>query len=150
MSGEYIEEFKSYLAGEISAVETFNLALKKTVDGQILKTLRDGKRSHSIQVLELERCVQRLGGRPSEGSGLWGPFAKFNQNAALSERDALTLLERSECERLVNYELQRSFVEGPVLEMLESELLPAQQRTHRSICALLKLLGPITGSTTHS
>jgi Domain of unknown function (DUF2383) len=149
MSSEYIEEFNSYLAGEISAVETFNLALQKAADAQIVQTLQDGKLSHSLRVVELERCVQQLGGRPSESSGIWGPFAKFSQNTAMTERDALAMLEQSEAERLVNYELQRGLVEGPVLEMLEGELLPAQHKTHLALSALLKLLDPIPGSTTH-
>jgi hypothetical protein len=149
MSSEYIEEFNSYLAGEISAVETFNLALQKAADAQIVQTLQDCKLSHTLRVVELERCVQQLGGSPSEGAGVWGPFASFSQNTAGCERDALALLEQSEAERLVNYESQRSIVQGPVLTMLENELLPAQHKTHLMLSALLKALDPIPDGTTH-
>ncbi len=143
MSNEYIEEFNSYLAGEISAVETFNLALQKAADAQIVQTLQDCKLSHTLRVVELERCVQQLGGAPSQSAGIWGPFAKFNQDSAGTQRDAVALLEQAEAERLVNYESQRSLVQGPVLTMLENELLPAQHKTHLALSALLKELDPI-------
>ena len=149
MSSEYVEEFNSYLAGEKSAVETFNLALKKAADAHILQTLQDCKLSHALRVVALERCIEQLGGQPSEGAGLWGPFAKFSQNTAGTDRDAIALLEQSEAERLVNYESQRSLVEGPVLAMLEGELLPAQHVTHLSLSALLKELDPIPDGAKH-
>ncbi len=143
MSGEYIEEFNSYLAGEISAVETFDLALEKAKDAQVVRILQDCKKSHMKRVADLMTRVKQLGAVPSSGSGPWGPFAKFNQDTATTERDAVALLEQSEAERLVNYESQRRLVVGPVLSVLENELLPAQHESHLALSALLKQLDPV-------
>jgi hypothetical protein len=143
MSNEFIEEYNAYLAGEISAVETYDLALKNLSTPNYQRALQEGRMSHEERVNKLRAHVLELGGEPSQSSGMWGPFAKFSQGTAGSERDTVALLEESEAERLVNYESQRKLLVGEVLTFLEAELLPAQHISHLTLSTCLKQLEPI-------
>jgi len=143
MSHEFIEEFNALLAGEISAVETYDLALKTAVREDIKQALVKCRNSHSNRVDGLTVRVADLGGKPAGSSGLWGPFAAFSQKGAGSETDAIALLEQSEAERLVQYEAQQKIVVSPVLEVLATDLLPAQHETHLTMSSLLKSLLPV-------
>jgi hypothetical protein len=86
--------------------------------------------------------VRELGGEPAAGAGVWGPLATACQNGAATETDAISKLEQSEAERLVQYEAQQSIVESPVLDVLKTELLPAQHETHLTMSSLLKSMLP--------
>src|ERR1700691_863011 len=107
MSNEFIEDFNEFLAGEISAVETYDLALKSVNKEDIRQALIKCRNSHSKRVEKLMACVVDMGGKPATSSGVWGPLAAFSQKGAGSETDAIALLEESEAERLVQYEAEQ-------------------------------------------
>jgi hypothetical protein len=138
MSDEFIEEYNVFLAGEISAVETYELALKTATTDDIRQALIKCQSCHARRVDKLTACVVDLGGKPDAGPGVWGPFAAMSQNGASSETEAIALLEQSEAERLVQYEAQQKIVVSPVLDVLTNDLLPAQHETHLTISTLLK------------
>ena len=140
---EYIEEYNVFLTGEISAVETYNLALKTAADAQIKDPLVKCRDSHLGRVQKLTKQVLDLSGTPALSSGVWGPFAAFCQGTASSEMDAIALLEQSEAERLVQYEAQQKLLPSPVLEFLTNDLLPEQHETHLTVSTLLKSLLPV-------
>jgi len=142
MNEEYIGEFNSFLAGEISAVETYELALKSADKEDIRQALIKCQTSHSKRVDKLTAKVVEMGGKPSVSSGVWGPFAAFCQKGASCQTDAIALLEESEAERLVRYEAQQKIVISPVLQVLTNDLLPAQHETHLTMSSLLKSLLP--------
>lgn len=143
MSTEFSHEFNSLLAGEISAVETYDLAMKRDFDSATLENLSSCRASHTDRVSKLTDYVIQTGGSPETGSGPWGAFNSFVQNTAGSAVDALALLEQFEAERLVQYEAQKEIAPPPVLIVLNSELLPAQHETHLRMSAALKELKPI-------
>jgi len=143
MSNEYIEEFNEFLAGEISAVETYDLGLKSVNKEDIRQALIKCRASHCKRVDKLTACVVDLGGKPATSSGVWGSFAAFSHKGATSEPDLLALLEASEAERLVQYEAQQKIVVSPVLEVLTNDLLRAQHETHLTMSSLLKSLQPV-------
>jgi len=142
MSNEFIEDFNEFLAGEISAVETYDLALKCVKKEDIRQALVNCRDSHSKRADKLAACVVNMGGKPATSSGVWGPFAAFSQKGAASETDAVALLEESEAERLVQYEAQQKIVVSPVLEVLTNDLLRPQHETHLTMSSLLKSLLP--------
>lgn len=144
MSNEFAEEFNTLLTGEISAVETYDLALQKATTGALVETLRSCRDSHATRVERLTSRVLDAGGEPARGAGIWGPLAAWSQKSVSEENDALALLEQAEAERLVQYEAGRELVKGPVLTFIETELLPAQHETHLALSALLKQVTPIT------
>ncbi|HEY9773850.1 MAG TPA: DUF2383 domain-containing protein [Planktothrix sp.] len=142
MSHEYIEEFNAFLTGEISAVETYGLALKSVASEDIRRALVDCQNSHAERVDKLITRVRDLGGTPADSAGMWGPLAAAAQTGAGNETDAIAKLEQSEAERLVQYEAQQKLVESPVLDVLKQELLPAQHETHLTMSSLLKQMLP--------
>lgn len=140
MDNEFVHEFNSLLAGERSCVETYDLALSKAKQADVLETLTYCRNNHMARVALLTSHVLSMGGTPEEGTGLWGGFEKFVQDSAANERDAVAMLEQAEAERLVNYESQHEIVIGPVKVCLANELLPAQHETHLALSTLLKNL----------
>lgn len=140
MDNEFVHEFNSLLSGERGAVETYDLALEKAVTADSLQTLTECRSCHLDRVARLTEHVLSLGGTPAESAGIWGAFGKFVQDSAGNERDAVALLEEAEAERLVAYEAQREILVGAVKVSLETELLPAQHRTHLALSTLLKAL----------
>ena len=46
MSNEFIEEYNAYLAGEISAVETYDIALKNVSTPNYQRAVQEGRMSH--------------------------------------------------------------------------------------------------------
>lgn len=142
MSTEFSHEFNTLLGGEISAVETYDLAMKCDFDGNTIESLNSCRASHAERVEKLNECVVETGGKPTTSSGPWGAFAALVQNSASSPHDALALLEQLEAERLVQYEAQREIAPPIVNTILVSELLPAQHQTHLIISTLLKDVSP--------
>ena len=143
MSDEYIEEFNSYLSGEISALEYCDSALTKASSEDIKAALQACRASHQKRVDGLRDSIKNLGGVPTDSSGPFGAISNANHATITLERDALALVEQSEAERLVNYESQRELVVGAVLQFLEKVLLPAQHESHLAVSAALKAIDPI-------
>lgn len=146
MSTEFSNEFNTLLGGEISAVETYDLAILKCVDSDIRESLQACRDSHMTRVEKLAECVAQTGGEPCTGSGPWGAFERMVQKTASNEHDALALLEEQEAERLVQYEAAREIAPPIVLTILSGELIPAQHQTHLVISTLLKDATPAKGS----
>jgi hypothetical protein len=142
MNEEYIGEFNALLAGEMSAVETYELALKNVDKEDIVQALMKCQKSHARRVDKLKACVLDMGGKPGGSAGVWGPFAALCQESAVSETAAIAALEESEAERLVQYEAQQKIVISPVIQVLQNDLLPEQHETHLTMSSLLKSLLP--------
>ncbi len=138
MNSEYVHEFNSLLSGEISAVETYDLALQKNFDGTMIQDLNKCRASHADRVTRLTQYVIDAGGKAASGSGPWGVFAAWAEKATGSEKIALSVLEQLEAERLVQYENQRTIVPKPVLIVIDEVLLPAQHETHLVLSSRLK------------
>jgi hypothetical protein len=138
MSSEYIEELNAFLSGEISSVETYELALEKMNDADIRQSMLKCQMSHADRVAKLTAEVRNLNGEPAKSAGIWGGFEKMTQGSASTEQDALALMELAEAERLVQYEAQQSLVSEFVRTIVVETLLPAQHETHLTVSTLLK------------
>jgi len=143
MSTEYSHEFNSLLAGEISAVETYDLALKRDFGMDLIELLSKCRQSHMDRVDKLTEKVIETGGTPNEGSGPFGAFAKLVQNSQSTAHDALSQLELFEAERLVQYESAKEVAPDVVRNYLEVDLLPPQHETHLMVSAALKEINPL-------
>lgn len=144
MSSEYIEELNAFLSGEISSVETYELALEKIQDADVRQSMLKSQMSHADRVAKLTAEVRNLNGEPAKSAGIWGGFEKMTQGSASSEQDALALMELAEAERLVQYEAQQSIVCDFVRAILVDTLLQAQHETHLTVSTLLKNREPST------
>jgi hypothetical protein len=132
-----VEQLNGFLRGEMSAVETYQLALEKidhisTVRDELLLNLK----SHQDRVMVLQDAIRMCGGDPVTSSGPWGTFAKVVEKSAkvLGEKAAISALEEGEDHGLKEYRKDIDDVEAR--RIVNSELLPEQQQTHERLSAL--------------
>jgi len=137
-SDKTVEALNSLLRGEISAVETYRQALEKLNHATSRRAIEDCLHSHESRVNLLTQQVGQLGGQPSQGSGAWGSFAKLVEGGAkaFGEKAAIAALEEGEDHGLKQYRSELSKLNGQARQLVEMQLLPAQERTHRSMSQL--------------
>jgi uncharacterized protein (TIGR02284 family) len=135
-----IDVLNSYLRGEISAVETYEMALSKISEPSLRAALTDCLRSHQERVTLLRQRVEKLGGRASEGSGLWGGFTKLIEGGAkvFGTRAALSALEEGEDYGLKMYRDRedRDKIDPESRRLTETQLLTEQEKTHATMSRL--------------
>ena len=134
-----IEQLNTLLRGEISAVETYDQALGKLADDPALAVdLRACRTSHQARVYALRSEVRRLGGEPSDGSGMWGAFAKLVEGGAkvFGTKAAIAALEQGEDKGIDDYEKDAENLAPSVRTFVEREIAPEQRRTHNLIARL--------------
>ncbi len=136
-----VDKLNEFLRGEISAVETYRMALEK-VEGASRTTLEENKRSHEERVRLLREEVMRMGGEPSTTSGAWGTWAKVVEGGAkvFGEKAAIAALEEGEDHGVKEYKVDDKELDAGVRALLATRLLPAQQQTHSRLSALKKQL----------
>jgi hypothetical protein len=131
-----LDQLNSFLRGEISAVETYRIALEKLPPGHAARgALETCRTSHVARVLALQSRVTALGGTPAEGSGPWGALVTaFESGAALlGERAAIAALEQGEDHGLADYRADLGNLDDAERAMVTSQLLPQQAETHEAI-----------------
>ena len=128
-----IDQLNSFLRGEMSAVETYRLAIERLGSEGIRPSLETCQRSHEARVATLREMIVRLGGEPAEGSGAWGAFAKSVQAGAdvLGKKVAVASLEEGEDHGVADYQRDAKNLDAEARRLVEAELLPAQLQTHR-------------------
>ena len=136
-----VEQLNSFLRGEISAVETYQLALEKidhvsTTRDELLINLK----SHQDRVMLLQDSIRTLGGEPDTKSGPWGAFAKIVERGAkaFGEKAAVAALEEGEDHGLKDYKADLDDLDFEARSLIQDKLLPQQQLTHDRLSALKK------------
>jgi hypothetical protein len=136
-----VDQLNSFLRGEMSAVETYQMALDKidhisTARDELLVNLK----SHQDRVMMLRDAIIECGGTPVDGSGPWGTFAKVVEGGAkaFGEKAAVAALEEGEDHGLADYKRGIDDLDPQTRSMVSTKLLPAQQQTHDRLSALKK------------
>lgn len=140
-----VDQLNNYLRGELSAVETYRMALDKLdANSPTRIELDSAMQSHQQRVVLLRDAIIQLGGKPNESSGPWGVFAKAVEGAArvFGDKAAIAALEEGEDHGLKDY---RTGIEDKDLDaqsrtIVSAQLLPEQERTHARLSALKKQL----------
>lgn len=137
-----VDTLNSFLRGEISAVETYRQAIGHVTDERTRSLLEDCQKDHEQRVAAIRERVEKLGGKPAEGSGPWGVFAKLVQAGAdtLGEKTAIQALEEGEDHGLADYQRDMDQLHGEARRFARMELLPAQKRTHERLSRLKRTL----------
>jgi uncharacterized protein (TIGR02284 family) len=137
-----IDQLNSFLRGEMSAVETYQMALDKldatsTARDELLVNLK----SHQDRVMALQDAIVALGGKPATSSGPWGAFAKIVEGTAkvLGDKAAVAALEEGEDHGLKDYKADIDEVD-PACRHIVQRMLPMQQQTHDRLSALKRRL----------
>jgi len=137
-----IDKLNSFLRGEMSAVETYQMAIDKldrasTARDELLVNLK----SHQDRVMQLQEAIVAAGGTPAKGSGPWGAFAKVVEGAAktLGDKVAVSALEEGEDHGLKDYKSDVSDVD-PSCRQIIGQMTSMQQQTHDRLSALKRRL----------
>lgn len=134
-----VKQLNSFLRGEISAVETYNQAIKKlSAEPQLSSKLEGARNSHQQRVELLRSEITRLGGEPAEGSGVWGSFAKLTEGGAqmMGQKSAIAALEQGEDHGRDDYRRELDGLSPETRRMVETRILPEQMRTHDTMSEL--------------
>jgi uncharacterized protein (TIGR02284 family) len=137
-SDQSVSTLNSFLRGEISAVETYRQALDKVTEQPIRTTLQDCLESHQRRVSLISSRIRNLGGKPSTESGVWGVFAKAVEGSAtmMGPKPAVAALEQGEDHGRDDYRRDIDQLDGESRRLIEMQVLPEQERTHRALSQL--------------
>lgn len=137
-----IDKLNSLLRGEMSAVETYQMALGKldrtsTARDELLVNLK----SHQDRVIALQDAIAAAGGTPAKSSGPWGTFAKIVEGTAkaLGDKAAVAALEEGEDHGLKDYRAEVDDVD-PRWRQIVNQMIVMQQQTHDRLSALKRRL----------
>jgi uncharacterized protein (TIGR02284 family) len=139
---ESVNTLNSFLRGEMSAVETYRQALEKVDEQPVRATLQECLESHQRRVSLIASRIQNLGGKPSTESGVWGFFAKAVEGGAkiLGTKPAVAALEQGEDHGRDDYKRDIEQLDATSRQLVESQILPEQERTHRAMSTLKKTM----------
>lgn len=135
---DVLGKLNSFLRGEISAVETYRQAIEKIKDPAIRSQLQTCEQDHEKRIELLRERITSLGGKPDQGSGAWGVWAKLLQGGSdlLGEKTALSALEQGEDHGLNDYRRDLDDLDGDTRSWVESNILPKAEQTHGTMSTL--------------
>lgn len=129
-----VRQLNSLLRGEISAAETYRLAIDKLAhsdDANVhMGLLSEIQEEHGRAAQALRDRIRELGGEASDSSGPWGVWAKITQRTSnlLGDSAALKNLKEGEEHGLKEYEEAMDDVDVSSAELVQNQFIPAQQR----------------------
>jgi len=121
-----VDVFNGLLRGEIAAAETYQQAIEKLNGQKEAAELRSFHDDHVKAANDLRKHVHDLGGKPDQGSGAWGAFAKAVEGTAkvFGTASALKALKEGEEHGLANYKSAAENNElGPTCRTLVNRLM---------------------------
>jgi len=119
------------LQGELSAVATYDLAIKHLKDESVSE-LGHNRECHSGRVQALTKRIRELGGVPEMNSGVWVEFTKLVERGAslISSDTVLAALEQGEDIGLKQYREDLEELDPTSRIMIDTDLRVAQDHTH--------------------
>ena len=130
-----VPQLNSFLRGEISAAETYRMAIEKASGNaesseRSLGLLREIQAEHGRAAQAIRDRVRELGGEPEDSSGAWGVWAKFAQGVGnlLGETASLKALKEGEEHGLKDYVAGVDSIDSSSGDLVQNQLIPAQQR----------------------
>jgi uncharacterized protein (TIGR02284 family) len=128
-----IDIHNGLLRGELAATETYQQALAKVGNERGAEQLRQIHDEHRAAANTLRQHVHQHGGKPDQGSGAWGAFAKAATGGAklFGNTAALKALKEGEEHGIKSYEaaLKDPDLPADCRELIRTQLLP-QTRAH--------------------
>lgn len=138
-----ISALNDLLRGELSAVESYDLALPLiTEDRAALTDLRACRASHQDRVDLLRTAVIQAGGEPIASTGVWGAFANALEASAsvLGSSLAVKTLAQGEEHGLREYEALLPRMETEWRTVISNEALPEQRRTQNIVSSVRRMM----------
>lgn len=131
LRGGEVSALNSLLGGEISAVETYNQAIQKVKDVNLIPTLEDCRNSHAIRVTRLRDRIKEMGGLTIDDAGLWGTVTGLVEGTAalFGDRAVVAVLAGGEEYGTQQYKDNLEQLDSQSRKVVSKELLPAQKAT---------------------
>src|SRR5688500_5855423 len=142
-----IRQVNSCLRGDISAAETYKMAIDKAAKSDDtaanMGLLREIQEEHGRAAQAVRDRIRELGGEPSDSSGAWGAWAKFVQGTGnlLGDVASLKSLKEGEEHGLKDYEEGVDDLDATSAELVQNQLIPAQQRHVALLDQLINAVG---------
>jgi hypothetical protein len=146
-SDESIRQLNSFLRGEISAAETYKMAIDKAADSDNnaanLGLLRSIQEEHGRAAQAVRDRIRELGGEASDSSGAWGAWAQFTQGTAnlFGDTSSLKSLKEGEEHGLKDYREGLDDIDPTSAELVANQLIPAQQKHISLLDQLINSVG---------
>ena len=131
--GAVVRQLNSLLRGEISAAETYRMAIDKVADaGDAANAglLREIQEEHGRAAQGIRDRIRELGGEASDSSGAWGAWAKTVQGTMnlFGDASALKSLKEGEEHGLKDYEEALDGVDADSGQLIRNQFIPNQSR----------------------
>lgn len=144
--GEGVNQLNSLLRGEISAAETYRMAIDKVADTDKAANaglLREIQEEHGRAAQGLRDRIRELGGESSDSSGAWGVWAKTIQGtmSLFGDASSLKALKEGEEHGLKDYQEALNDVDTITAQLIQNQLIPAQQRHINLLDQLISSVG---------
>ena len=145
-TGETVRQLNSLLRGEISAAETYRMAIDKVADGDKAANaglLREIQEEHGRAAQGIRDRIRELGGDASDSSGAWGAWAKTVQGTMnlFGDASSLKALKEGEEHGLKDYQEALEDVDATSAQLIQNQLIPAQQRHINLLDQLINSVG---------
>src|SRR5579864_4254603 len=131
-AGDDVEQLNSLLRGEISAAETYRMAIDKLAGETTpnVGLLREIQEEHGRAAQGIRDRIHELGGEASDSSGAWGAWAKTVQGTMnlFGDASSLKALKEGEEHGLKDYQEAIGTVDPSSQQLISNQLIPAQQR----------------------
>jgi hypothetical protein len=142
-----IDQLNSFLRGEISAAETYRMAIDRAGSSDSnaanVGLLRGVQEDHGRAAQAVRDRIRELGGEATDSSGAWGAWAKFTQGTAnlFGDVSSLKALKEGEEHGLKDYERGVVDIDATSAELVQNQLIPAQQRHINLLDQLIQAAG---------
>src|SRR5687768_7190842 len=133
-NGESVRQLNSLLRGEISAAETYRMAIEKIAESPAhaasLSSLQQMQEDHGRAAQQLRERIRSLGGQAADSSGAWGAWAQTVQGTSnlFGDAAALKSLKEGEEHGLKDYEEAADDLDAQSAAVVRQQCIPAQQR----------------------
>jgi hypothetical protein len=105
--------------------------------------LREIQEEHGRAAQALRDRIRELGGEPSDSSGVWGTWAKLTQGTAnlFGDTSSLKSLKEGEEHGLKDYREAADDIDPTSSQLVQNQLIPAQQRHINLLDQLINAVG---------
>jgi bacterioferritin (cytochrome b1) len=128
-----IDQLNSLLRGEISAAETYRMAIDRVAGSDTQANaalLREIQEEHGRAAQAVRDRIRELGGQATESSGAWGAWAKTIQAtmSLFGDSSSLKALKEGEEHGLKDYNDSVGALDATSRELVQNQLIPQQRR----------------------
>jgi uncharacterized protein (TIGR02284 family) len=142
-----IEQLNSLLRGEISAAETYRMAIDKISESDSASAngglLREIQAEHGRAAQGIRDRIRELGGEAADSSGAWGAWAKTVQETMnlFGDTSSLKSLKEGEEHGLKDYQRALPDLDTSSAQLVSNQYIPAQQRHINLLDQLINSVG---------